>query len=86
MKELEKINKSISDIMAALTGVESPRLSREQACKYLKIGRPKLEILIREKKVDKFVDEWGEEYYVKPNLDKYLLNNESSKKVYLRVS
>jgi hypothetical protein len=83
---MKNIAAEITQIKNMLTGVESPRLSREQCCKYLKIGRPKLEILIREKKIEKYVDEWGQEYYMKPNLDKYLLNNESHKKVYLRVS
>lgn len=54
---------------------DSPRKSKDVAAKYLKIGRPKLEHLVETGKVPHYIDAWGEEYFLRKDLDFYLESN-----------
>jgi hypothetical protein len=75
-KLFEQMDKSIKNLrQILLSNYESPRLTKEHAAKYLKIGKDKMLVLIKEKKIIKYVDEWGSVYFLKTNLDRYLESN-----------
>ena len=71
----ELLLQRLDRIEQMILGTDSPRLSRDNACKFLKIGRPKLQYLFEHEKITKHIDEWGEEYYLKSDLINYLESN-----------
>jgi hypothetical protein len=65
----------LNRIEQMILGMDSPRLSKDNACKFLKVGRPKLQYLFEHEKITRYIDEWGEEYYLKSDLINYLESN-----------
>lgn len=78
---IDPILQELATIKNLISASESPRLSKEKACKFLGVGKPKLKMLYIKGKIHKYVDDWGEEYYLKSDLLEYLKSNQAEKLV-----
>ncbi|OGU58270.1 MAG: hypothetical protein A2V66_03525 [Ignavibacteria bacterium RBG_13_36_8] len=58
-----------------LLSINSPRLSRNEAKKFLKVGESKLRYLVKMERIKQYYDEFGKVYYLRSNLMNYLESN-----------
>ncbi len=69
---LKEIREELSSLKKMIEKNTSPKMSKERAMKYLKYGKPKFELEILNGRIQKRVDAFGEEYYLRNELDNYL--------------
>ena len=62
---LERIERKINLL-------NSPRLTQREARRYLRIGDSKFRALLSMGKIKRFIDEFGQGYFLRQNLDNYL--------------
>ena len=68
----ELILERLSVIEKLIQASQSPRLSKKEACKFLKIGRDKFDQELGMRHIKQHVDRWGQKYYLKDELLNYL--------------
>ena len=69
MKELLERLKRIESL---LMENQSPRLSKDEARKFMKMGNDKFSLLVKRGIIKEFLDHFGERYYLKQQLMKVL--------------